>query len=343
MTFQVSLPSLYLSFFCFSAYAENIQIYTWEEYISDQVIAQFEKETGHKVTQIYFDNEQLRDEVITTDRALAYDLFIIDAYTLDSYQSHGAAKNLSKDLIYNKQHMDVDSLSSCGDWGVPYSWGTIGIGYRTSRIDIPITSWSQVFSLSENGTKVVMPSDDIDTIATALLSLGYDPMSNDEDKLKQAYSLLSNNKNNILEFRTALGYALEMQENSEMETAVIYSGETYTLSQITKQEDWTYVVPDEGTILWYECFAAPADKPLSTATIEFLNFINRPEIAAKNAEDIWLATTNKSALNYVSQEYLEDKELFPDPTILARSYHYTGLNDDSMKIRARIMSVLNNY
>ncbi len=319
-----------------------MRIYTWEEYLSEDVIELFEEQTGHSITQIYFENEQLRDEVITTDRALAYDLFIMDGYTLNAYSAAGMAKNLSSVSIPNLKHINQIASSVCGDWGVPYSWGTMGIGYRESLITQPVTSWSQVFSLSKKGTNIVIPSDDLDTVGFALLSLGLNPMTNDENELRQAYKLLANSKKDILAFRSAVGYSLEMMATSSMEMAVMYSGETYTIREATGQDDWHYVVPQEGTLMWYECFAVPSEKPLSDATIAFLNFINEPKIAAMNAEDLWIATANESALNFVSDEYLNDRELFPETEVLDRSFQYTRLDQVSSKTRARMISALNN-
>lgn len=326
--------------FSFQVKADEVRIYNWEEYISDDVIAQFEEKTGHKVTQIYFENEQLRDEVVTTERVLAYDLFMIDSYTLNLYTSTGFAKNLKGTDLPNNQHIDKEASDICGEYGVPYSWGTIGIGYRESRFDEPIHSWSQVFSLAKQGHKFVIPSDDVDTIAVALLSLGFDPMTNNESELKQAFNVLSNAEKDILAFRSPVGYALENKDQSMMDAAVIYSGDTYTLSDITGQEDWVYTVPDEGTLVWYDCLSAPGGKTMSAATIAFLNFINEPEIAAQNAEDIWLGTTNNTALDYVSDEYLEDNDIFPINDGSKPRYHYSQLADDTMSLRTRIMSVV---
>jgi spermidine/putrescine-binding protein len=320
--------------------ADEVKIYTWEEYISDDVISQFEEDTGHKVTQVYFENEQLRDEVVTTERVLAYDLFIIDSFTLNLYASTGFAKNLKEINFPNSKHIDKDATNICGEWGAPYSWGTMGIGYRESRFEEPLHSWAQIFSLAQQGKKFVILSDDVDTVSIALLSLGLDPFTNNDNQLKQAFKVLSDAKKDILQFRAPAGYALEMKQESKMDAAVIYSGETYTLSEATGQDDWVYSVPDEGTLVWYECFAAPGGKTMSAAAMAFLNFINEPEIAAQNAEDIWLATTNKSALDYVSEEYLMDEELFPTNPGAKKRYYYSSLSADALSVRTKIMSVL---
>ncbi|PJC86734.1 spermidine/putrescine ABC transporter substrate-binding protein [Vibrio sp. HA2012] len=323
------------------AIADEIKIYTWEEYFSDEVIRQFEQDTGHTVRQIYFESEKLRDEVIASGRGNAYDLFVMDGYTLNVFAGNGLLSKVEFNQLKNSGNIDEKALQACGSYGVPYTWGTMGIGYRESKVTAPITSWKALFDFSDNNkNRVIIPLDDIDTVAVALLALGFEPMTNDESELKLAYQLLSSAKNNLLGFRTAEGYALEKGDKSAMDLAVVYSGETYLIAKETGQDDWVYTVPEEGTLLWYECFAAVKEQPFSDAVIAFLDFIHRPEIAAKNAEDIWYATTNKSALEVADDEYLQDRDLFPPQAVVERSFLYKPVSNAALRQRNRIISVL---
>ncbi|WP_428775146.1 polyamine ABC transporter substrate-binding protein [Vibrio sp.] len=343
MKAKIALAFMFAGFLSHPAVADEVKIYTWEEYFSEDVIAEFEEQTGHQIKQIYFDSEKLRDEVVTTERVNAYDLFVMDGYSLNAYSTIGLAKNLTRIKLENGKNIDPIAIQNCGEYGIPYSWGTMGIAYRETRFPEGISSWSEIFErAAANSANLIMPLDDIDTIAVALLGLGYDPMSNDENQLKQAYQALLNIKPNVIDFRTAPGYVLEKRKQSEIDLAVLYTGETYLISEATGQDDWRYVVPEEGTLIWYECFAAPADKPLSQATLSFLDFINRPEIAARNAEEVWLATTNKTALSLVSKEYLDDVEINPKLSNDQKSYYYQGIENPAMKKRARIVSILGN-
>lgn len=324
-----------------SAIADEVKIYTWEDYFSADVLHQFEKETGHVVKQVYFESEKLRDEVVSSSRGEAYDLFIMDGYTLNVFASGGILNEVDFQAISNSSNIDPEALQVCGSHGVPYTWGTMGIGYRKSKVSGTITSWKDLFDYAkENEGKVMIPLDDIDTVAAALLALEYDPMEESEDALKEAYQLLSQTKKHLLDFRTANAYVTERGAASELDMAVVYSGEIYSIAQAASQDDWAYTVPEEGTLIWYECFASLAQNPLSEAAIDFLNFINRPDIAAQNAEEIWFATTNKAALELVSGDYLQDRELFPDNETLSRSFTYKPIGTSALRLRNRIISVL---
>ena len=322
--------------------ADELRIYTWEEYLSQELVDMFERETGHTIKQIYYENELLRDEVINTGRGNVYDLIIVDSINLQSMAKRGLFRRIDNKGIDNTQHINAQSQEACGTSGVPYMWGTMGIAYRTSLTDHPITSWMDIFEpANEHLGKMTIPLDDVDTTAMALLALNINPFTSDRDQLMQAFELLKKLKGNVLEFRNTVAYMLENQENSQITMGVAYSGESYLLDSENKVDDWAYVVPKEGTLIWYECFASPAGQPLKQAAIDFLSFLNRPDVAAINAEAVWYATANDSAVLQASEEYRADTELFPAKEILERSFYYHPVDVDGMKLRNRMISVLN--
>ncbi len=219
----------------------------------------------------------------------------------------------------------------------------MGIGYRTSVVASPISTWMDVFVYAlENPRTVVLPGDDLDTIAIALMALGYHPMSENESELKQAYQLLLKVKDKLLVLRTSIGYALDKKDKSEMEVAVMYSGETELIGEVTEQDDWVYTIPDEGTLLWHECLTTHINKPISNAAKEFLSHINETDNAVKNAEEIWFASSNINALGSASEEYLQDEELFPVNLTDANSHEYKSLSRDAENLRSQILSVIQN-
>ncbi|MGG5574927.1 ABC transporter substrate-binding protein [Vibrio diazotrophicus] len=322
--------------------AEEVKIYTWEEYISPELIDAYQKETGNSIELVFFENELLRDEVINTGRGNIYDLIIVDSINLQSMYRLGKFHSLASPAITHRENLNHQATVSCGEGGNPYMWGSMGIVYRNSQTDRAVTSWIELFNpRSEHKNKITIPLDDIDTIAAALLALNYDPFTSDQQQLKEAFDLLQNVKPHILAMRNTASYTLEHQQQSEVNIGLAYSGEGYLINEQMQVEDWSYVVPKEGTLIWHECFAAPKGHPIKQATIEFLSFINRPDISAINAESVWYATSNDAAIKLTSDEYQLDSELFPDPEVLERSYLYREIDVKGMKLRNRMISVLN--
>ncbi|MEQ6344339.1 polyamine ABC transporter substrate-binding protein [Vibrio cyclitrophicus] len=329
--------------FSVQSFAEEIKIFTWEDYISDTVIEKFEKQYGHTVSQVYFESEMLRDVVVYSGKALAYDLFIIDGLTIDELGREGILGDLSNVLEGDNSYFTDISRGVCGSYGIPYSNGTMGVAFRSSKATEGITSWMDVFDYAlQNPQTVVIPDDDVDTIAIALLALGFDPMTENEVELAQAYKLLMKVRDQLLVVRTGIGYALDKRSASKMEVTVIYSGEKEQIASYTEQDDWTYTIPQEGTLMWHECFSVHKEKPVSKASIEFLNFINSPEIAAVNAEEMWFASSNRHVLDFATDEYLQDEELFPMALDNTSSFTYKTLSKEASDLRSQILTVIHN-
>lgn len=334
---------LTLSLACKTSQADEIRLFTWEEYFSDEVIKAFEQETQHTVKQVYFDSEGLRDDVMYSGKAKAYDLVILDGYTLNVLGDKGVLSQLDSTLSETYSSFTDKAQEACHGYGVPYAYGSMGIGFRQSKVKTPITSWMDVFDYAkQHPGSVIIPDQDMDTVAIALMALGYNPMSSDESELKQAFELLQDVMPDLLVFRNTLGYALDKGKSSKMELAVFYSGEKEQISIATGQDDWEYIIPNEGTLLWHECLSSHAEKPMKPSTIEFIAYMNKPENAAKNAQDIWFATANKDALKWAGEGYLNDKELFPKTTKSSKYYNYQLLGYKALKIRGNIINVLSN-
>lgn len=342
MNHKSSLNILALLLLSLSVQAEEVKIYTWEEYISHEMIEAFEKETGNTVQLVFFENELLRDEVINTGRGDIYDLIIVDSANLQSMYRLGKFNSLATQTILNRDNLNPKANSSCGEGGNPYMWGTMGIVYRKSQATVPITSWMELFKpRAEYKNKITLPLDDIDTIAAALLALNYDPFTSNKQQLMEAFDLLKDAKPHMLEMRNMVSYTLEHQQQSEVSLGLAYSGDSYLISDETQVDDWSYVVPKEGTLIWHECFAAPKGHTIKPATLEFLSFINRADISAINAESVWYATSNDAAIKLTSDQYQHDSELFPEPKVIERSYLYRPVDVEGMKLRNRMISVLN--
>ncbi|MCK6264502.1 extracellular solute-binding protein [Vibrio sp. ZSDE26] len=321
--------------------AAEIKIFTWEEYFSSEVIADFETQSGHTVSLVYFDSEIVRDLVVFSGKATAYDLFILDAGTLQSLEEHGLLTDISTVLLPNSTSFSAGSNEACTTLGIPYAFGSMGVGIRTTKVKNPIITWMDVFDyVMEHPQTVVFPADDIDTVAIALLALGFHPMTDDAFELKQAYSLLKKVSDDLLDLRNAAGYALDKKKDSQMDVAVFYSGEKLLISNATKQEDWHYMIPSDGTIIWYECLSSHRDKGLSQATIDFLNYLNQPYNVVRNAENMWFATTSLAVEELASPDYKNDNELFPSGLNTKNSYLYEQLSNESKNIRSNILSVL---
>ncbi len=337
---------LVASLFCFSLTklsAQEIKIYTWEGFLSDTVIAAFTKKTGHSIKQYFYDSEIDRDAVLMNGLAAKYDLVIIDSETVKSYGRLNVLQPLSSLAIANTQYNGKQWRDACGQYGIPYAKGTMGIAHRRSVSKTEISSWHDLLTPPEEhiGTTMIFKND-IDTIAIALLAQGLQPFTGNQQELKSAYKLLQAQSQYLMAYGYPLTYVFEHKQSSTLTLtlAAVYSGDLENIKKSTGQNDWEYIVPKEGTLFFVDCFAAPSGHMVKEASKAFLAFINEPQVAYQNASDSWFSTTNEAALALASEQYKNDNELFPDAETLQRSYPYQSISTDERIIRNRIISIL---
>ncbi len=321
--------------------ADDINIYTWEDYFSDDVIAEFEKKTGHKVTLTYYDSEPDRDALLLSEQAKNFNIVLIDSLMLKINSKTQPMYSFSTTSLPSITNHNPKWREACGNIGVPYAKGTIGIAYRESVSKTPITSWSQLFTPpKEHQNRVLMIKDNIDTAAVALIANALSPFSESKDDLKIAFNTLKQQEANLLSYQYLLTHTAINQEKSYASLGMAYSGDIATITKNSGQTDWKYVVPDEGTLFWIDCLAIPFVENATEATLSFLTYINDPQVAITVAEGNVFSTTNDAAIALGSESYLSDPDLFISPEIQARSSFYEVISVESMLLRQRMNNSL---
>lgn len=324
--------------------ADEIRFYNWESYLSSEFITQFEAETGHHVNEIFYDEEDVRDAVITSGRGDNYDVILVDAFSLMSLQDGDNFHNLSQLEFSNRRFIGEKWQQACGQYGIPYAHGTLGIAYRDSINKTPITSWNQLLNPPlEHVGRVAMLFDAMDTVAVALLAAGYSAFSEDEKELKIAYDKLIAQKPNVATYEYGVSYAITHGADSQLSMAMVYSTDMWSLSEYTGQDDWQYVIPKEGTAEWVDCLVLPVSHPIAEATVQFLDYLNDPRIAIENAESVWITTTNEGALALASDDYLADSALFPPSDVMEKSESYRAMSTQGLNFRKRMLVGIANY
>lgn len=321
--------------------AEEIKIYTWEAFLSQNMIDEFTKKTGHTVTQYYYDSEIERNAIIMNGQGDKFDIVILDHIRTLEFGPLGKINKLTQLNIANQQYNSLASRKSCGGYGIPYAKGTMGIIHRSSISVSKIDSWMNLLIPAEEhigGT--VMLKDDVDTTAIALLALGIDPFTEDKDDLKKAYELLIKQSKMILKYSYPISYLTADDASPNLSLALAYSGDLFNIKALSGHQDWEFVLPKEGTLLFVDCLSLPAGMPVKVATTAFLAYINDPKIAAKNAQEIWFSTTNEAAVLLTSEKYQNDSELSPENSTLDKSYHYQPISAQGILLRNRIISTL---
>jgi putrescine transport system substrate-binding protein len=328
-----------------------LNVYNWSDYIDPQVLEDFQKETGIKVRYDVFDSNEVLETKLLTGHS-GYDVVVPSAYFLERQIKAGVFRKLDKSKLPNLARLDPELLQrEAGHdpgnaYGVIYMWGTTGIGYDEDRIrrimpDAPIDSWKLVFDPSVlakfKGCGVSVLEDPTDMIATALLYLGKDPNSQSEADLKLAEDLLVSIRPSIRTI-TSSQY-IDALANGDICLAVGYSGDILQArdraAEAGKKVVIKYSVPKEGALMWFDTLAIPADAQHPGNAHLFIDYLMRPEVAAKNSNFVKYANANLDATPLVEEALRSDTSIYPTAEVKARLHPNLGKSAEFTRLLNR--------
>ena len=317
-----------------SAEEKILNVFNWSDYIDPQVIEDFQKETGIKVSYDVFDSNEVLETKLLTGNS-GYDLVVPSAYFLERQIKAGVFGKLDKAKLTNLANLDPDIVQRAaghdpgGQYGVVYMWGTTGIGYNADKVkaimpNAPVDSWNLVFDpavISKfKGCGVSVLEDPTDMVATMLLYLGKDPNSESEADLKLAEERLLAIRPYI-RLITSSQY-IEALANGEICIAVGYSGDVLQArdraAEAGKAVDIRFSIPKEGALMWFDTLAIPADAKHPGNAHLFIDYLLRPEVAARNSDFVNYANANAKATELVNEELRNDTSIYPSDETKAR-------------------------
>ena len=303
-----------------AAIENELFIYNWSDYIAPENITAFEAMHNTTITYDTFaNNEELLAKL--QGGASGYDLACPTAEFLVPMIEEGFIDKLDASRLPNMAHIDPALLSQKWDpnneYHVPKDFGTTGILVRKKVVTEPITSWREFYDLTvgKYSGRTVMVDSLGDVLIMPLKMLGYSLNETDPAKLDEARKLLTDLAPHILALDSDT-----YQDKLATEEAVLCLGWTGPLLELRdnpETADVEYVVPSEGTLFWLDVWVKLADAPHPNAAYEWLNWIQDPEIQAKETEFTGYATPNLEAKKLVSQALLDDPAIFPPADVMA--------------------------
>ena len=322
-----------------SADAGELYVYNWGEYIDEDVISQFEDETGITVVYDLFETNEEMYPVIEAG-AVNYDVVCPSDYMIQKMRENDLLAELNFDNIPNIDQIDPaymemsQSFDSENKYSVPYCWGTVGILYNTKLLDelgVPApTKWADLWDERLSG-EILMQDSVRDAFMVALKKDGCSMNSESKDELEQAKQELIDQKPLVQAY--VIDQVRDKMIGGEAAVGVIYSGEMlYIQDEVANlglDYDLEYVIPEEGTNLWLDSWVIPKNAKNKENAEKWIDFMCRPEIAKANFEYITYPTPNKGAFELLDEEMQNNKAVFPDIDSLKDSEVYKYLGDDT--------------
>ncbi len=322
-----------------SADGGELYVYNWGEYIDENVISQFEDETGITVVYDLFETNEEMYPVIEAG-AVNYDVVCPSDYMIQKMRENDLLAELNFDNIPNIDQIDPAymEMSQAFDpenkYSVPYCWGTVGILYNTRLLDelgVPApTKWADLWDERLSG-EILMQDSVRDAFMVALKKDGYSMNSESKDELEQAKQELIDQKPLVQAY--VIDQVRDKMIGGEAAVGVIYSGEMlYIQDEVANlglDYNLEYVIPEEGTNLWLDSWVIPKNAKNKENAEKWIDFMCRPEIAKANFEYITYPTPNKGAFELLDEDMQNNKAVFPDIDSLKDSEVYQYLGDDT--------------
>jgi len=330
----------------------KVHVYNWSDYIHEDTVPDFEKKTGIEVVyDVYDSNEVLEGKLMAG--TTGFDVVVPSGGFFARQIEAGIYQKLDKSKLDNWDHLDQEILERVAtfdpgnQYGVPYMWGTTGIGYNVEMVeerlgeDAPTNSWDLIFD-PENAAKLAdcgISMLDAPTEAYPLAKnyLGIDTESEDPDDLKKAENFLKEIHPHIKYYHSSQ-YINDLA-NGDLCVAVGWSGDVYIArdrgAEAETPVEIDYSIPEEGTIIWFDIMAIPKDAPHPEAAHAWIDFNTDPEIAAQNVNYVWYPSAVADALPMIYDEIKTDPAIYPPPEVKEKLFVDLTNSAEYRRLRTR--------
>ncbi|QIZ76596.1 extracellular solute-binding protein [Ferrimonas lipolytica] len=304
-----------------------LYFYNWSEYMPEELLQEFEQETGIKVIYTTYDSNEMMFAKVDQLKGKGYDIVVPSTYYVKKMADAGLLQAVDKTKLSNFKHLDTAMLDKEYDpnntYSIPYIWGSTGIGIYTDEIDpTTITSWKDLWDPKWEGQLMLM-NDPREVFHMALRILGYSTNSQDPAQIKEAYELLRKLMPNALTFNSDNPGAPYVA--GDVSLGMIWNGSTYE----AQKEDpaISMIYPTEGAVFWMDNMSIPVGAENVEAAHKMINFLLRPEIAARVSEEIGYPTANKSAKALMDPDFAGNPLVFPSAEVIEAGEFQSDVGD----------------
>ena len=319
-----------------------VNVCSWGEYIDEDLITQFEEQTGIRVNYQTAESNEALYSLLKSGGA-DYDVVVPSDYMIGRLIAEDMLEPLDYARIPNFSLIDGRFKNLSYDpenlYTVPYAWGTLGIIYNTSLVGEEITSWSALYDGRYAGS-VLLINNSRDAIGEALLYLGYSVNTTDETQIREAYELVADaNRRGVFQGRV-MDEVFQKMEGGNAAIATYYAGDY--ISMLENNEDLAFVIPEEGSNWFVDAMCVLKDAPHYDAALQWINFIASTQSNLANMDYIGYASPNREALErypaYYEELYGEelDRSLYEimaaPPEVLERCEAYLNLPPETLRL-----------
>lgn len=347
------LPLLLLS--SVSQAAETVRIYNWTDYIAPDTLKQFEQSSGISSHYDVYDSNETLDAKLMAGRS-GYDVVFPSNHYMARQIQGGALKKLDKSRLPGWNNLNpilmkaLETNDPGNQYGFPYLWGSTGIGYNVAKVrevlgeDVPLDSWDLIFKpdylakLSQCGVAILDNGPEL--LPIALHYLGLPHHSQNLEDYQKAEALLLEMRKNVRYFHSSK-YVGDLA-NGDICMAVGFSGDIMQAGNRAAEANngirINYVIPKEGTPIWFDMVTMPADSNNEQAAYAFMNYLLQPQVIAQITNHVQYANGNSAADSLVDPKLKADATVYPPQDAMANLYALEAMPLKIDRVRTRIWS-----
>jgi putrescine transport system substrate-binding protein len=330
-----------------------LNIYNWSDYIAADTVARFEAETGIEVHYDVYDSNEVLEAKLLAGHS-GYDLVVPSASPFMARQIQaGVYQKIDKAKLAHYGNLDPQILSAVAsadpgnEYGVPYLWGTTGIGYNPAKVkaalggEAPTDSLKLIFDpanaakLADCGLSLLDTPQEM--VPAALAYRGDAPLGREQQDLDAAVETLMAIRPYVRKFHSSQ-YINDLA-NGDLCVAFGYSGDMVQAKKRAAEArngvTVAYSIPKEGAMMWVDMMAVPKDAPHPQNALKFIDFILRPEIIAAISNAVAYADPNLAATKLVDPEIRNDPNIYPPPEVRARLFFDKPVTARYERLRTR--------
>jgi len=330
---------------------EELNVYSWSDYIAPDTVANFEKATGIEVHyDTYESNEVLETKLLTGHTN--YDIVVPTSTFFDRLAQAGVFLKLDWSALPNRVNLDPEVMQHLAEHdpgnvhGVPYLWSTTGLGYNVAAVrerlgQGPIDSWSTIFDpanaakLKDCGITII--DSPADVFGVALIYLGLDPNTRSPADAGAAAALLMK----IRPFVRNIDSQPYIAELANGGTCIALGWSGDVLQARDRARDAAngiridYLLPREGSLVILDMMGIPADAPHPANALKWLNYLMLPEVMAGITNAVKYPNGNAASLRFVREEIKADPAIYPNATARAKLQALTTQTPDWSRLLTR--------
>jgi putrescine transport system substrate-binding protein len=333
--------------------ARTVNFYNWSDYIDPMVLKDFTRDTGIAVTYDTFDSNDMLETKLLAGKS-GYDVVVPTAYFLERQIKAGLFQKLDAAKLPNIVNVwpEIANRLAVYDPGnqhaVNYMWGTTGIGYNVKKAreilgpDGKVDTWDLIFK-PENiakfkgcGIHMLDSSDDI--FSAALHYLGLNPNTKEPADLQKAADLMLGIRGSVRKFHSS--EYLNALASGEICLVVGWSGDIKQASKRAAEAkngvEIGYAIPKEGAQMWFDNLAIPKDAKHPAEAHALIDYLLRPEIAARNSNVVGYANGNFASQKLIDKAVLEDPTVYPDEATMKKLFTINAQDPKTIRLTSRL-------